>query len=425
MEEAKPRSASDAEPEETKTKEKHLKSEHGSGDEIEVQELDESWESEDDDEENEENDGKPGVHEEIKEEEEELHVPVQGETHQSIRSFTGHKDAVCCIDIHPINESKILSGGCDDKAIIWNAIDGSILKVLDQNKESIAFAKFSSDGKYFATVCLDNEICVYKSESFELVKKFEGPTAEIPFIEWHSKASLLLCGSFDGTLWLYNAVSGEDIGSYVGHKGSVRAGGFTADGKLIFSAGEDMTIRTWYPLGKANTIMQKGAFQFKGTEINAAIANPQPTKGCIIAGTNEGTIIYSFIHSHKITSILDVGDTSIECIGASPCSDIDIVGCLDGKLTLIDNAVMKIRATISLDSGCVKCYVCKKEEQCFVSTTKGILYKINYKKAEIEDKFVGHAGAILDFKLNKDETLAYTASEDKTCLIYDVRHSKL
>ena len=40
--------------------------------------------------------------------------------------FTGHKDAIYCIAIHPLQQSNLfLSGGGDDKAYLWDISNGS------------------------------------------------------------------------------------------------------------------------------------------------------------------------------------------------------------------------------------------------------------------------------------------------------------
>ena len=413
----KPRSASDSNQEDHQIPDTAhaTQSDHSEQEIIELEESDKSWESEND------NDSED-YHEE--EQKQPMKQPEIKYGVESLSVFSAHTDAVCCLEIDPTNQANILTGSCDDKAMLWNSNTLSLLKTFDQNKESIAHARYNFDGKYFCTVCLNNEICIYKSETYQLIKKLDGPTAEISFAQWHPLANLIVCGSFDGTIWMFNAINGEVIGTYVGHKGAISTGGFTTDGKLIYSGGADGTVRTWYPMGKNSIVMQKGLLQMQGDEINTAICHPVISKGLIIAGSNEGSVLYCSISSHKVSSIINVSKSSIESIGSSP-SGIDVVGDLEGCVTFIDSIMMKIRSYIKLNSGCIKIIMSKNDELCYISTTKGAVYKIDFKKGEVKSIYIGHTGAILDFQVNKEENRLYTAGDDGKCRIYDLSQNKL
>jgi WD40 repeat protein len=62
---------------------------------------------------------------------------------------------------------------------------------------------------------------------------------EFPFqwIRWHPRGHLVLAGSEDSTVWMWNADKGACINTFSGHGGSVTCGDFTPDGiyLLFFS----------------------------------------------------------------------------------------------------------------------------------------------------------------------------------------------
>lgn len=60
-------------------------------------------------------------------------------------------DAVLSVAVHPTNADLFASGGCDDKAYVWDAKTGEALYALEDHKDSVIAVAFNHDGKYIAT----------------------------------------------------------------------------------------------------------------------------------------------------------------------------------------------------------------------------------------------------------------------------------
>ena len=55
------------------------------------------------------------------------------------------------------------------------------------------------------------------------------------WIKWHPRGHLVLAGSEDCTVWMWNADKGACLQTFSGHGGSVTCGDFTPDGsQLLF-----------------------------------------------------------------------------------------------------------------------------------------------------------------------------------------------
>ena len=55
-------------------------------------------------------------------------------------------------------------------------------------------------------------------------------TVTFQWLRWHPRGHLLLAGSEDSTVWMWNADRGAFLSTFAGHGGSVTCGDFTPDG---------------------------------------------------------------------------------------------------------------------------------------------------------------------------------------------------
>lgn len=54
------------------------------------------------------------------------------------------------------------------------------------------------------------------------------------WVRWHPRGHLVLAGSEDSTVWMWNGDKGSYLNLFSGHGGSVTCGDFTPDGMELF-----------------------------------------------------------------------------------------------------------------------------------------------------------------------------------------------
>lgn len=59
-------------------------------------------------------------------------------------------------------------------------------------------------------------------------------TYHFQWIMWHPKGNLILAGSEDSSIWMWNADKAACLNVFVGHESSVTCGNFTPDGIFLF-----------------------------------------------------------------------------------------------------------------------------------------------------------------------------------------------
>mmetsp|Transcript_5237 Transcript_5237/g.11456 ORF Transcript_5237/g.11456 Transcript_5237/m.11456 type:complete len:543 (+) Transcript_5237:67-1695(+) len=206
---------------------------------------------------------------------------------QSIATLKSHAGPVYAVATHFDASSgtlRIVSGGGDDRAYLHTVTTSSAAtaaaggssspkittiplshahtdsvssvainsQYVDQNAKGKASQHLIAVGSY------DGTIILYDAHTGNKVQALDGPT-DVEFVSFHPKGgTVVLAGSIsDGTVWMYHTPSCKCLQVFVGHEGGdgggqggqggVSAGTFTPDGKFAISAGMDGTLRIWAP----------------------------------------------------------------------------------------------------------------------------------------------------------------------------------
>lgn len=175
----------------------------------------------------------------------------------SIAAFYAHRASVFCVALHPnFPQPPIaVSGGEDDRAWLWNTIDGTEIAQLSGHSDSVVAVAFSHDGEMVATGGLDGRVRVWRRHgdgwnTWEFLTNLEGPS-EVVWLAWHPKGPVLVAGASDATVWMWQLPSGNTMNVFSGHTGSVTCGRFTPDGRKLVSASDDGSLIVWDPRSAA------------------------------------------------------------------------------------------------------------------------------------------------------------------------------
>jgi ribosome assembly protein SQT1 len=125
------------------------------------------------------------------------------------------------------------------------------------------------------------------------LKEFEGPT-DVEWVAFHPTGSVLLCGSTDGTVWMFHIGLSKCLQVFVGHEDAVAAGTFANDGKLAVTTSADGTVRVWAP----KTGQAKHVFRFQAP-LTCLTVNPNDSK-LILVGSEDGQAHVCHIVTHKV-----------------------------------------------------------------------------------------------------------------------------
>ncbi len=182
----------------------------------------------------------------------------------SSKVFHGHDWWVHSAAFSP-DEKRIVTASQDGFAIVWSVETGEPGPPFRGHSGPVYVAAFSPDGQYVATAGYDNRVLLWKPADVKdfdfdtlfadtepaalIFDAFDGHTAAVRTVGFSADGTLLLSGGNDNTVRIWGVQTHQPIKTLRGHAGRVRACRFLPDGEGILSAAHDHHAKLWNVAG--------------------------------------------------------------------------------------------------------------------------------------------------------------------------------
>lgn len=349
----------------------------------------------------------------------------------SLQHFTTHNGSVFAISCHP-TEPLAVSGGEDDLGYIWDITDGEVIVKLTGHTDSVCSASFSSDGQMVATGGMDGKVRIWRRvgtvdfRNWEFLTELQGPD-EVIWLRWHPRGTILLAGSNDSMVWLWQLPSGNTMQVFAGHSGPVQCGEFTPDGKRIVTASEDGTLMYWDP--RSPTPLFKLSPQdprFDLENITSLAINASSTLA-VVGGTSGSVRVVSLSKGEVVGALGGHAEgESVEAVqfvdltgtGSSP--GVVVTGGTDGKACVWDLATMRLRATLEHQDAVTSllAHPAPKSYLIVSASADNTLRTWDARTGALVKQHNGHHGPILSASLGLQGSVVVSGGDDSACLVF-------
>jgi WD40 repeat protein len=170
-------------------------------------------------------------------------------------TITSHADAIYALAFSP-DGTRLATGGYDRVIHIWNIppglpadsvfLDKPKLTLKDHSDAIYALA-WHLDGNLLASGSADRSVKLWDTATGKRLHTLGDATDWVYCLAWSPDRKHLAAGSVDKTLrvWEANADGAKLILSAFAHEKPIWRLAYTADGKLLYTVGEDRVIKRW------------------------------------------------------------------------------------------------------------------------------------------------------------------------------------
>ncbi|CAD8108378.1 unnamed protein product [Paramecium primaurelia] len=287
-----------------------------------------------------------------------------------IRTIQSDGEVWC---LQPIKGGDLISGGDDNKIIIWNMNSLEKLWVSKKHRAIITSLAITSDSKVLVMGSSEGYIKFLDMETKKFIKKLKGHNDHVSSLHFNNQNNCLLSSGWDANLIMWN-IDQKDIVMKLfkkEHEAKIYCVQYSYDNQIIASCSLDKTIRLWDIHGLAQIGQPLMGHSEKVDWIQFT---PQYLISC--SQTEKNIIVWDYMHRQQIWNFIPGNDPHRFAI--SP----------DGKLL-----------------ACIR-----KEIRVFEISTR----------QQIGDSIPGHQYFAMSFNYSLDGRFLVSGCQDKTIRIYGI-----
>jgi WD40 repeat protein len=110
---------------------------------------------------------------------------------------------------------------------------------------SVHSVAFSPDGKYLATGDSEGRVQIWNAVTGREILTFVGHSSLVDSVAWSGDGQTLASGSYDTTVKLWDVQSGDCVRTLKGHSSGVRSVAWSGDSQTLASGSGDNTVKLW------------------------------------------------------------------------------------------------------------------------------------------------------------------------------------
>jgi WD40 repeat protein len=194
------------------------------------------------------------------------HLRLYGElvlrtTRKPLWQSAAHADIIHDLAFSP-DDAILASTGYDRLIKLWDTATGKELRTLRDHSDAVYSLAFSPDGKLLASASADRAVKVWEVATGKRLYTLSDATDWLYAVAWapsiplsplrersrgEGERGFLAAGGVDKSIrvWQVDAEGGKLVQSAFAHEGPITRLVYSSDGKTLYSAGEDRTIKAW------------------------------------------------------------------------------------------------------------------------------------------------------------------------------------
>ena len=286
---------------------------------------------------------------------------------------------------------------------------------LTGHQDAVSTAAYSPDGNLIVTGSFDRTLRVFQAADGAELRVLDGHLGQVLSVAVSADGRRVLSGSRDATVKLWDLYIPTPLNRYEGHTGPVRVVQISADGAWFVTAGDDQLAKIW---NRADGML---LHTLTGHEAKITQASIKPDGTQIATGDEAGLV--QLWDPKTGTAVAHIGAHTAAITGLSyhPTTASLLTSAADGtaKLWTLPTSVP---APLPPQSGAITQVISVQDgKQVVTGTSDGKVQLLTLTAAAPTARaFAGHVGAVQSMVLSADATLLASGNETGAIRLWNV-----
>ncbi|KAF5970223.1 atypical ALPHA kinase [Fusarium coicis] len=297
----------------------------------------------------------------------------------------------------------------------WDAC----LLTLEGHSSPVISVVFSDDSKKVASASYDNTIRIWNAETGECERVLEGHSDWVNSVVFSHDSKKVASGSSDKTIRIWNAETGECERELEGHSDWVNSVVFSHDSKKVASGSRDKTIRIW----NAETGECERELEGHSDWVNSVVFSHDSKK--VASGSDDKTIRIWNAETGKCERELKGHSSRVNSVVFPHDSKKVASGSYDKTIRIWNAETGECERELEGHSDWVNSVVFSHDSKKVASGSSDKTIRIwNAETGKCERELKGHSMSVNSVVFSHDSKKVASGSDDKTIRIWNAEAGK-
>ena len=291
------------------------------------------------------------------------------------------------------------------------------------------FEAITATGLSYSTLVQFPEHPSFPSVEESLLKVIQADQPQVLFypsavneVRYSPDGKTLASGSDDGTVKLWDVVTGKELETLNGHPAEVGSVSFSPDGKTLASASSDKTVRIWEVINIKETPISQ---PLRGHEDQVWAVAFSPDDKQIVSGGPDKTLRLWDGNTGKAIGTLQGHTNAVRALAYSPDGKYIVSGNYDNTLRLWDTQTGKAIRTLPGHKNLVMSVAFSPDGKRIVSGSVDETLRLwDTETGKAIRTLPGHTKGVMSVAFSPDGKSIVSGSDDKTLRLWDAQTGK-
>ncbi|PWI64386.1 hypothetical protein PCL_10524 [Purpureocillium lilacinum] len=290
-----------------------------------------------------------------------------------------------------------------------------LVHTLEGHDELVTSVAFSTDGKLLASASFDRTVKVWDAATGDIVRTLEAHSYHVRSVAFSPDGKLLASASDDRTLKVWDAATGEVQQTLEGHRKSVKSVAFSPDGKLLASASSDGIVKVWNAAtGDIVRTLQAQSYHVRSVAFS-------PDGKLLASASYGGTVeVWDAATGDLVRTLKGHGQSWFILVAYSHNKKLLALQSKSKTVKVWDAATGNVVRTLKSHGKVVTSAAFSSDGKWLALTLYDMLVRVlDAATGEVVRTLDGHDGPVRSVAFSPDGKLLASASDDETVKVWD------